>query len=179
MVGLTEVKAWLRITDAEHDAELTALLARALDFVQRELDWYFGPPRAATETLSGRGMPSLWLRQPPVGGTVTVRERLGVGDTWTVVAAADYESEGRGLYHGTTWTTGFRNYQASYSEGFTVTPGDIDQLLLDLVAMKWTDLGNNPGMRSETLDYYSYTRADLEDLPGWGAIKAHWSRGRI
>lgn len=179
--SLASVKAWAGIEDATEDAILQALLTRTIAFIERTLDWYFGPPRAAVEILNGSGLRSLWLRQYIVGSTLTVRERGGVGDAWETVPAADYEFEtgGRILVNVANWTKGVRNYRVSYTEGFATMPGDVEQLVLDLVASRWNNRESDPGLRSETIGDYSYTRADLEEMAGWGSVWANWKRGRI
>jgi len=188
MYNLAGVKAWLGITVATWDTELTALMARALDAVQHELDWYFGTSRPAEEVLNGTGLRALWLRQPPLNGVV-VYTRTGVDQSWTVVPAANYESDadyltpstsmGRSLFNVGNWERGGRNYRVVYSEGFATMPGDIEQLLLDLVKGKWGALGTIPGMKSEKIGDYSYTRGDMEETAGWAAVVARWKRGRI
>jgi len=181
MPNLALVKSWLGITGVEDDAILQALLARTIYFVERELDWYCGEPRAAVETLDGTGLRSLFLRQYIVGSTLTVEDRAGVGDTWATVPAADYEFEtgGRMIANVGNWAKGVRNYRVTYSEGFATMPGDVEQLILDLVASRWNNRESDPGLRSETIGDYSYTRADLEEMAGWGVVWAHWKRGRI
>jgi len=169
------------LIDTDLDDVLEGLINRTIDAIQRELDWYFCTPRPAVEVLNGSGLRALWLRQYIVGATLTVEERYGVGDAWTVVPVADYEFEagGRGLFSVANWTHGFRNYRVSYSEGFLTMPGDVEQLILDLVVSRWNSRETDSGLRSETIGDYSYTRADLEEMPGWGAVWAHWKRGRI
>ena len=178
MYDLNGVKAWLAITVETWDGEIQALMNRALDAVQRELDWYFGESREVTETLDGTGNRVLWLRQPPLGGVV-VSDRTGVGDAWAVVDTADYEGDTRGLFHVANWTAGVRNYQIVYAEGFAVMPGDIEQLLYDLVNAKWRGRTTNPAMKAEKIGDYSYTRGDLEGSKYWDTVVARWRRGRI
>jgi len=188
---LATVKAWIGLpaaADAVVDPQISELMARALDAVQHELDWYFGASRPAVEILDGTGTRALWLRQPPLSG-VAVYERAGVGAAWTLVSAADYEASGdtsqpmtamgRALFNVVNWTAGVRNYKANYDEGFTTMPGDIEQLLLDLVKGKWQGRGAIPGMKSETIGDYAYTRGDLEETQGWFSVVARWKRGRI
>lgn len=181
MYDLASVKAWLGLpaaADPVDDPILTDLMARALDAVQRELDWYFGTSRATEEILNGTGLRSLWLRQPPLAGVV-VSDRTTVGDAWELVDAADYELGGRGLFNEGDWTRGVRNYRVAYEEGFATMPGDIEQLLLDVVNAKWRGRDTNPAMKSEKIGDYSYTRGDLEDSQYWMAVVGRWRRGRI
>ena len=191
MYDLASVKAWLGLpaaADPVQDPRITELMERALDAVQHELDWYFGASRPAEEILNGTGHRALWLRQPPLAGVV-VHTRTNVGQAWTVVPAADYESDtdyitpstsmGRSLFNVGAWEEGRRNFRVVYAEGFAVMPGDVEQLLLDLVKGKWEGRGTIPGMKSEKIGDYSYTRGDMEDTAGWAAVVARWKRGRI
>ena len=79
MIALTDLKAWLDITVDTYDDMLTALEERAVDFVERQLQWYFGPPRETTEYMDGTGTPRMFLRQPPDDGAVVLAYRSGVG----------------------------------------------------------------------------------------------------
>ena len=179
MLPLAEVKAHLGITGDASDGQLAALVDRATAIVERELHWYFRDPRDAVEVLDGTGEASMWLRQPPVDeGAVTVENRTGVGDAWEAVDATDYEVDGRGLYAAGEWARGKRNFRVSYREGFIDPPGDVAQLVLDLVASVWRDKGKE-GLRSERIGDYSYTRADLEDQPRWGNVRSNWERRRV
>lgn len=178
MLTLDEVKDWLEITDSADDDRLEALMNRAIEAVQRELDWYFGEPRATSETLDGTGRASLYLRQPPADGEVAVYERTGPTYSWEVLETTEYENDGRGLHHRSQWTRGHRNYRADYLEGFDSPPGDVQQLTLDLIDAKWNADGHT-GIRSESLGRYSYTLADLQELPQWATVRNNWKRGRI
>lgn len=189
MPDLALVKSWLDIAEeaaeagyaADHwDVELAALLARTVDAVQNELDWYFGDPRAAVEVLDGPGHQALWLRQYIVNAALTVEERSGVGGTWATVDSDDYEFEvgGRGIFGAAAWARGKRNYRVSYTEGFATWPGDVEQLVLDLIASAW-GRETDPTMKSEHIGDYSYTRADLEETAGWSKVWNRWKRGRV
>jgi hypothetical protein len=183
MWDLNSVKAWLEITVDTTDAEIQMLMDRALDAVERELDWYFGASREISEILDGSGLRSLYLRQPPLNGVV-VSERTTVGGTWAVVDAAEYElggngiTAGRGMFNAGDWTRGVLNYRAVYDEGFTVMPGDIEQLLLDLVSAKWRNRGTE-GLKSERIGDYAYTLGELEASDQWAKVVGRWRRGRI
>ena len=183
-MALAEIIAALVSTD--QTAVLEGLIERAIFAVQRELDWYFCAPQATEETLDGTGTRNLWLRQPPADGELAVYSRAGVGSAWAVVPTAEYDSggygsiiTGRGLFNVATWTKGLRNYRADYLEGFFVMPGDIEQLLIDIVATAWQNRTTNLGMKSEKIGDYSYTRGDLEGSRYWPSVVNNWRRGRI
>lgn len=178
LLTLDQVKDWIKKTDDENDDVLEDLMERAIEAVQRELDWYFGDPRATVEILNGLGLPTLWLRQPPVGAAVEVFDRSGPTAAWNTVDADLYELDGRGVYHDSCWLRGFRNYRVEYEEGFDSPPGDVQQFTLDLVAQKWLS-PRGLAKKSEKLGRYSYTLGDLEQTTGWTNVVANWKRGRV
>jgi len=180
MIALTDLKAWLGITVDTYDDMLTALEGRAVDFVERQLQWYFGQPRETTEYLDGTGTPRMFLRQPPDDGVVVLAYRSGVGAAWTVAEEEDYEITGRGLYSAfaSVWYKGLRNYRAVYLEGFSDPPGDIEQVVYSLVGAIW-NRRDKEGYTSEKIGDYSYTLADLEEVAGWASIKDSWRRGKL
>lgn len=180
MLDLADVKEYLEITDVDavRDARLESLMLRAIEAVERELDWYFGQPRAAEEILNGSGFSAMWLRQPPVNG-LTAYSRTGPTHDWDEVDSDDYEQDGRGVWHANgIWFSGVRNWRFVYDEGFTVPPGDVVQFTLDLIKAKWNEPAIQ-GIVSETLGRYSYTLGDLESTTGWPSVVANWKRGRI
>lgn len=175
---LADVKDWLGITVNTWDTELTNLMARALYTVEHELDWHFGTSRPAEEILDGSGTRAMYLRQPPLGD-VNVWSRPNIDQAWEAVDSDDYEVGGRGVFLNTNWTEGVRNYRFNYDEGFVTMPGDVEQLILDLVAMRWRNRDNDPTMKSETIGDYSYTRGDLESSTFWESVVMRYRRGRI
>lgn len=181
MVALDDVKAWLKVTTATTDPQIQGLIDRATAFIERETNWYFGPLRAVTEVLDGTGLGVMFISQPPVDDPVVlvIRNRSSVGADWTVVDAADYEVRDRGLYAAGIWAQGQYNFEVAYNQGFCDVPGDIAQLLLDLVAAKWRGNDENPAMKSERIGDYSYTRADLTQLDSWASVRNNWVRKRI
>jgi hypothetical protein len=185
MIPLATAKAWLKIEDDEHDSDLQALLDRVSEFVEHDLDWYFREPRAKVEVLDGTGEHALYLRQPPVDAVAVEVRGTAAGD-WDTIEASAYELDGRGLYARSPpwWTPGKRNYRATYDEGFDEVPGDIQQVVLDLVAAAWrARSGDMAGIKSERIGDYAYTLADIGELAGasrmWSSVRARWKRGRI
>jgi hypothetical protein len=177
MLEITTVREYLCKEDTDGDDVLFDLMNRAVEAVQRELDWYFGVPRATAEVLHGSGCADIWLRQPPANGLV-VQERTSLTDPWEVVDTADYENEARAVWHATIWLLGTRNYRFEYDEGFTSPPGDVVQLTLDLIASKWRK-SNQAGLKSERLGRYAYTLGDLQSMPQWSTVRANWARLRV
>lgn len=177
MFDLATVKAWLNKTDTVRDDVLQELMDRALEAVQRNLDWYFGTPRDTSEILNGTGRARMWLHQPPVDDAVVAYEREGVGYDWVVIDPTLWETNGREVLAAGIFTSGFRNFRFDYEEGFATMPGDIEQLLLDMVKQKWNE-GERAGIVSETLGRYSYSLGDLETAPGWTQVVNTWRRMR-
>jgi hypothetical protein len=175
MLDLDSVKAWIKKTDTDRDDVLQDLIDRALEAVERQLDWYFGDPREAEEILNGNGRPVMFLRQFPVDADVTVYCRDYIGATWVEVDATLYEVDSRKVAVQGVFIPGVRNYRFVYQEGFATIPGDIEQLVLDLVKRKWFE--GKIGITSETLGRYSYSLGDLETASGWTSVMNNWRRG--
>lgn len=180
MIDLADLKTWLGVSGTTHDAALTALEERAVAIVERSLDWYFGPPRPAVEILDGTNTWRMFLRQPPVGGEVVLSTRSSVRDPWREIEAVDWEIDGRGLYcaPGHLWARGRRNFRAEYEEGFSEPPGDVVQLVYDLVAGIWKRRGSE-GLLSERIGDYNYTLADVQRSDRWVSVRMAWKRGRV
>ncbi len=177
---LGDVKQWLSITVDKDDAQLTTLIERAVAMVERETLWYFREARPAIDVLDGSGDDILFIRQPSADDppSVVVEVRTGI-NAWDTVPAADYELDDRRLFRSGVWTRGRRNYRATYNEGFLEIPGDVCQLILELVAMKWGGKSENTGFKSEKIGDYSYVRADLNMLDQWRIVENNWRRLRI
>ena len=180
MIPLDDLKVWLGVKVDTYDDLLTALEARTVAYVERQLQWYFGEPRETTEYMNGTGTPRMFLRQPPDDGVVVLSYRSGVSTDWAVVDTEDYEITRRGLYsvYASVWYRGLRNYRAVYLEGFSSPPGDIEQVVYSLVGALW-NRRDKDGYTSEKIGDYSYTLADLEKVASWVDVKASWKRGRI
>lgn len=178
MLPLDDVKQWLKITGDTHDAQIQTLIDRAVAIIERETLWYFRESRPAINVLDGSGTDVMFLRQPALAAVV-VETRGGPTDTWVVVPTTDYEVNGRELLVGALWKKGRKNFRATYDEGFDDPPGDVCQLILDLVAMKWQGREENLAFKSERIGDYAYTRADLNQLDQWRIVENNWRRLRI
>lgn len=168
---------------ADDEAALEALIERLSEAIERDLDWYFGPARDASEVLDGTGTSKLFLRQPPVDeDAVEVYYRSGVGGTYSLVDASKYEVEGRGLYADGRWARGKRNFRADYQEGFAEVPGEVVQLLLELVGNAWGSRDVSAvGIVSESIGDYSYSKGVLavENAASYSRVAGNWRRLRL
>ncbi|MFA5604188.1 MAG: hypothetical protein WDA12_05010 [Bacilli bacterium] len=177
--------------NAEDESMLVDMFNRAVAAIEKEVDWYFGEPRATEEILDGsssRVKTDLFIRQYPVPGQpVVISERSRIGSSWSVIPSSNYEFGGNGrvIIHVSFWPVGRRNIRVQYTEGFVSMPGDVQQLALDMVGSRWKSrlLGGGP-LKSESLGDYSYTLGDLEGSgrdsgSAWGKVRNNWGRGRI
>lgn len=192
MISAEKIRNYLGIEDDAYDEELLELRDRIQAVIEKKLDWYFGPPRVVKEYIDGSGTNLLILRQPPVDPLeVVIMQSLSLyfGVPTDLVSAADYEVDGRKVYHLTSyWYKGRRNITAEYEEGWDedTGPGDIQQLLLELMESRVT-IGSTAtagDVTSETIGDYSYTidsdgDIDVEESSLWTSIWGSWKRARI
>lgn len=187
MITLAQLQSAVPAAVGKDSTLLEDMIARALAFVERQTGRYFGAPAETTEYLQGYG--SRWLRlndavvEPDSDAELDeVQERCIPGGDVTLLGLTDFEVRPSGTTSvlvrlgGPAWRIGYE-YQVTYTRGFEVGdgPADIEQLLIDLVALKLGMRGHE-GMRSETIGGYSYTRfgdGDLDAIDGaWDTIKA-------
>lgn len=143
---------------------------------------------ARTETYDGNGGPFIQLREWPVASIDSIVERFDDGST-TTLESSDYRVEARtGLLYrlgaasgrfptdafgelvGNTqfgyapcWTPGFLNFSITYTGGYSAIPDDLKFIVYRLVDWMYAERRRNPGMQSESLGAYSYTRMSMSD----------------
>jgi hypothetical protein len=205
VITLEEIKAYLGIPeeDASEDAILTELERNAVAFVQTQTRRYFGPPAPHVEYIMGTGTRHLWIPDLPLEPEapepidppdpeapepeplprLTVAEYTQPGAEPVEVLDFDlrlFDVEAVAVRHGGVFWDARREYAAGYLRGYYAgeEPGDIRQLVMDLVSIKRT-LRGSEGLRSESMGGYSYTRFGETDLDavmgGWATINA-WRR---
>jgi hypothetical protein len=193
VIALEDLKAWLGVTGTDSDALLTALEARAVDFVQRETGRYFGIETERVELIRGDGSDTLGLRERPelesesvAGGITLVESRALTAESWTAIADTEWELHlpmddtgilGGALYRmGDVWRRDTR-YRVTYDFGYVVgaEPGEIRQAVIDIVELKYLERGRF-GLRGETLGDYSYTlgQRDIENVPDLMGTLNRW-----
>lgn len=204
MIPLDELKAYLGIeeSDTSQDDRLVELERNAVAFIEAQTQRYFGPPQEFEEVLEGNGRRRLWLSEPPVedpsdsdGILVGLAEAAYPGAAPTDPAleegtdfllrymgnagAPGYTGTVVRTGSGTVWTLTYE-YTATYWRGYESgsEPGDIRQLVLDLVSVRQSLLGRE-GFRSESAPDYSYVRfgeGDLDAVSGGRATVDAWKR---
>lgn len=174
MIELLELRDWLE-APSSHDALVVALESRAVDFVERTIGRFFGATGTEhIEVFQGQGTNLLWLNDPPDSVT-SVEERQAIGDSWTAITEGDddgYEVRGVRLLRksGYTWQLGWE-YQVTYDFGYAAgsEPGEIRQLVLDLVKLKYDERVTNLAVSQESVGPERYARdaftGDLMSIP--------------
>jgi hypothetical protein len=195
MIPLARLLAWLQLSaDDLDETETQALedaLERALAWVSGETRRYFGPVAEFVERRTGSGR-TLWLDEIPLldaeadpPRVLTVERR--VDEVWTAYdpAADEYELLGHLLYRSEGWPCQEYGLRVTMWAGYEAgeIPGDVEQLVLELVATWWRDRGNE-NLRSETIGGYSYTRwgptMTGDEMPSqWAATLQRWRWARI
>ena len=180
MISLAKVKSWLGVTDTSTDTLLTDLEARVATTVGNSIDLWLGTPRDVSEVLDG-GQDAVWLRAYPIGGAVTVSTRGNLSQAWTELTAEEFEIDRRELIIVSgQWPPGRRTVKADYEEGYAVDagPGDIAQVILELIAREYEGRGNSRTIR-EKLGPLEVEYRPLEDMPDPMSGLTHYRRFRI
>lgn len=157
MIEIDDLRYYLGLGDmtAGQVIALTDVEQRTVEFVEQQTGRHFGPVETMTEYLAGTGIRRLWLKESPDAIT-SVRDRPLTEFDWTTIAETDddgWELRGRELLrrNGFGWTTA-REYEVVYDFGYAAgtEPGDIRQLVMDLVKMKWDMRDRSADLISET-----------------------------
>ena len=175
MIELLALKEWLGDPPSSEDVLVEALEVRAVAFVQRMTGRFFGTDGTTlVEVLQGASTNLLWLNDPPASIT-TVEERQQIGDSWTTITAGDddgYEFRGVRLLRkgGSLWQLGWE-YQVTYLFGYAAgaEPGEVQQLVMDLVKLKYDERTTNLAVSQESVGPERYARdaftGDLLSIP--------------
>jgi hypothetical protein len=116
---------------------------------------------------------------------IAIGEAQYAGDTETAITDYTLRTLNReallARHGGVKWTRDYE-YAVTYWRGYAAgdEPGDIRQLVLDLLAVKWgIRQSGGEGLRSETIGGYSWTRFGDTDMDavtgGWATVHA-WRR---
>lgn len=152
LATLGDLTAVLQRTPADLDeqADMEAALARASAYVRRYTRQHI---EQVSETITLDGVHGQWLFLPqrPVTAVASV-----VVDGTTLVADDDYRWSADGtLYRvAATWAAYPRGISVTYTHGYATIPEDVVGVTATLAARQFD---NPQGVRSETLDQYSYT----------------------
>lgn len=197
-VGLVE--DWLGLTDEAEIALAEDAADRALTWIETQAGRHFREPRGFSLRFDG-GRQTFWLPEIPITDTgesdgvdqLWVHQKNAAGE-WELIDEADYELivpdfayemptlEWLGSssnYWPGCWPRDRRNIRVTFTAGYEVgeLPGDIEQLVLDMVSAWWHDRGRE-GLKKEELDGYSYERWATGDgarfAEDWKASLTKW-----
>ncbi len=196
MIDSETLTEWFGLTDAQLPIVEDAV-ERALVWVETQFGRHFHTARSFAYRFSGGPscgpnkktlfLPEIPLEDEAESETVfliTVEEKNSA-DEWETVDATDYELiipnfayEMPQLVHDSFWPAGHLNIRVTLTAGYVVggLPGDIEQLVLDLVGTWWRDRGKE-NLGSESIDGYSYTRwtPTADSIPTtWSSTLTRW-----
>jgi hypothetical protein len=64
------------------------------------------------------------------------RTGFGSGAAWTALASSEYELSNNLIVANTDLTRGILNWKASFSVGYATIPSDVQEVLIDMVAIR-------------------------------------------
>lgn len=171
MIGLTELRDFLRLRDDEHDDDsfIMQLEANAVAMVESATGYTYPAQGPVVEYVRGTGTDELFLGLTPTADPTEVLERAKVGDVGTAITSAQSDGwvrRGGRLVRkaGAVWIRG-AEYQVTYVGGFVpdTEPGDVRQAVMQIVGVLFRGRGKD-GLRSETVggadSSYSYQKTD-------------------
>ena len=164
---LADVKELLDETTTDYDADLNLLIDAASEYIEQFCDRAFYTTTYTSEKYDGNGEDDFWPHNYPV----TAISSLAISGS-TVTESADYSGSGYFLYdrpqnapsrihYDGGFSEGHQNVVISYTAGYATIPSDLAQACRDLVIWKFKQR-KEPGIKSEHIGNYSYTRGDLE-----------------
>lgn len=177
LVQLEVLKRALGVTGSGSDAALTEAEARAAAFVERQTGRRFGAAQERTEYVDGPGCDTIWLAGRIAGlpaATVEVAERIRrFGPEWTLLDEDAFEARERAIVRvdGQAFLRG-AEYRIVYPDGFAAVPGDVQELVIELVTGMNDRASGASGIQSETIGDYSYSLA-ADALASAGALSAN------
>lgn len=170
---------WLGVSGSDV-AFVTAAAERALVWIETQTGRHFHEPRGFSLRFDG-GRRTYWLPEIPNTDTgesdgvdqLWVHQKNAAGE-WELIDEIDYELivpdfpyemptlEWIGSSYDSwpaCWPRDRKNIRVAFTAGYEIgeLPGDIQQLVLDMVAAWWRDRGHE-GLQSETIGGYSYER---------------------
>lgn len=179
MIATSTALAMLGAPESD-SALVAAIVERATATLQRDLGFYLGTPATRTEYLSGFGTELTVVDdvlEPTDEEPITVAQ-LSSDWEWETEPTTHYRRLGRVFIHRYGWTPGSRNVRIVYRSGWAADagPGELRDLVLRLVAMRYRDAASD-GVQSETLSDYSYTlKQDVSLAAEWAETVRRYSR---
>lgn len=171
MIGLTELRDYLRIRPDSHDddALLEQLEVNAVAIVETATGYSYPALGTIIEYMRGTGTEELFLQLLPTADPTEVRERLAIGDTGTAITPAQSDGwvlRGNRLLRkaGGVWVRG-AEYQVTYPAGYLGDdePADVRMAVTQIVGVLYRGRGKD-GFDSETVggadSSYTYQKTE-------------------
>ena len=136
-----------------HDAELTRLIAVVSADVRSRTDRALDYPAAShTDRFDGDGSQRVHLRNVPVATLTSVTVDGSPVPLQTVSTGDGYYLDGNEVQLvGYTFTAGIGNCSIAYTAGAALVPADLEQAVIQLVALAFTD-GDHIGQSQKTIN---------------------------
>jgi hypothetical protein len=156
LATLTELKAYLSITDSTKDVVLQLLL----DAADATVETYCGRDFEAdatdrTEIVDGKAQRSILLRKYPIVSLTKVERNAGTLDVpvWETVPASSYrvDSSVGAIDFLCATSRGLNEYRATYKGGYAAVPSDVKVAVIKIAAANYARRGAD-GVNSETVN---------------------------
>lgn len=162
LVSLDTLKLALGIEDDSEDDALEAWEARATAWVESQTGRTFGQPDERIEYMFGSGTRTLFLNGhiSDPDEEIAIRER-SLGFPWEDVDTDAYERRGDSVIRvdGGYWLRNVE-YELTYEDGYEDVPGDIADLVIEIVGGARDALiastSGTSGLIEEEIDGYRY-----------------------
>jgi len=171
---------------------LTNLLTTASDIVEAYCHRVFTSTAytgATVELQDGDGGDWIFVKNPPITAFTSIVVEDAYGDSETILAAEFNRDNNTGRIQFKVdadsdfsyFPTGIQNIDIDYTGGYAAIPDQVQDAVI-LIAMNLYAAGSsaNPGLKSEKLGEYSYTRMDTAAMdPLTPAVKVMLGTYRI
>lgn len=164
LVTKEEVKAYLVLTGNTSDALIDDLILAASAFVLRYCDRTAFTIQSFSERYNGTGTQTLVPDQFPITAVSSVRidgVSIPASSDWPRAAGYTFNKYGV-MVRGYKFTKDVLNVDISYSAGYTETPEDVKQAVIEMVSMKFKRK-DRIGVSSKTIgqETISYSSSDV------------------
>lgn len=158
LVSLANTKTFLQITDSAQDSVLNLVIPQVEDYVSKKCQRTFESTVYTNEEYDGTDNTELKLKNFPVI-TFTQLDRNRVTDNtddWETIDADDYwvDTDTGIITKISDFTTGTKNYRATYTAGYASVPDDV-QLAVMMIVSEFLNTRRAGGIKQESLGDHS------------------------
>lgn len=139
LTTVDNVKAWLGISAATDDAIFARLVSAVSQYAQTWLNRQIASA-AYTETRDGRGRSRMVFADYPVTAvSAVVIDGRSIPFSRDVFTPGYYFNEIEVCLRGYLFTKGEGNVSLAYTAGYTVTPPELEQAIIETVALRYRE----------------------------------------